>query len=260
MLNNINKLAKSGGFKMNEVITLMKSHSSVRKFIAEPVEDSLVAELVQAGQHASTSNHIQAYTIIRVRNHKQKEVLAQLCGDQEYVKNCPVFLVFCADLHRLKTACSMNQESMNAGSSEAFLLATVDTALVAQNIMVAAEAVGLGGVYIGGIRNNPQQVCELLKIPQHVYPVFGMCLGYPEKRNAVKPRLPLSLVLKEEFYTTEGDDASLLEYDRIISEYYRERTAGKRSNTWSQGVTSMMKTKLRPHMKTFLASKGLDID
>jgi nitroreductase len=149
---------------------------------------------------------------------------------------------------------------MNAGSSEAFLLATVDTALVAQNIMVAAEAVGLGGVYIGGIRNNPQQVCELLKIPQHVYPVFGMCLGYPEKRNAVKPRLPLSLVLKEEFYTTEGDDASLLEYDRIISEYYRERTAGKRSNTWSQGVTSMMKTKLRPHMKTFLASKGLDID
>jgi nitroreductase len=87
-----------------------------------------------------------------------------------------------------------------------------------------------------------------------------MCLGYPEKRNAVKPRLPLSLVLKEEFYTTEGDDASLLEYDRIISEYYRERTAGKRSNTWSQGVTSMMKTKLRPHMKTFLASKGLDID
>ena len=245
---------------MNEAITLMKSHSSIRNFTTEPVEDSLVAELVQAGQHASTSNHIQAYTIIRVRNHKQKEVLAQLCGDQEYVKSCPVFLVFCADLHRLKTACSMNQESMNAGSSEAFLLATVDTALAAQNIMVAAESSGLGGVYIGGIRNNPEQVCELLKIPQHVYPVFGMCLGYPEKRNVVKPRLPLSLVLKEEFYTTEGDEATLREYDHLISEYYRERTAGKRTNTWTQGVTSMMKAKLRPHMKTFLASKGFDIE
>lgn len=245
---------------MNEVITLMKSHSSVRHFTAEPVEDSLVAELVQAGQHASTSNYIQAYTIIRVRNPKQKEELGHLCGDQEYVKTCPVFLVFCADLYRLKTACSMNHENMNTGSSEAFLLATVDTALAAQNIMLAAESAGLGGVYIGGIRNNPQEICELLKIPQHVYPVFGMCLGYPAKRNAVKPRLPLSLVLKEEFYTTEGDEATLLEYDHTISEYYRKRTAGKRSNTWSQGITSMMKTKLRPHMKTFLASKGFDID
>lgn len=245
---------------MNEVITLMKSHSSVRSFTSQPVEDSLLAELVQAGQHASTSNHIQAYTIIRVRDHKQKELLAQLCGDQDYVKNCPVFLVFCADLHRLKKACSMNQEHMNTGSSETFLMATVDTALLAQNIMVAAESSGLGGVYIGGIRNNPTQVCDLLKIPQNVYPVFGMCLGYPAKRNAVKPRLPLSLVLKEESYTTEGDEAALLEYDHIISEYYRERTAGKRSNTWTQGVTSMMKAKLRPHMKTFLASKGFDID
>jgi nitroreductase len=245
---------------MNEVITLIKSHSSVRNFLEKPVEDSLVAELIQAGQHASTSNHIQAYTIIRVRNHANREVLAKLCGEQEYVKTCPVFLVFCADLHRLNTACSMNQESMNTGSSEAFLLTTVDTALAAQNIMVAAEAAGLGGVYIGGIRNNPQEVCELLRIPQHVYPVFGMCLGYPAKRNAVKPRLPLSLVLKEEFYNTEGDDVTLLEYDRIISEYYRERTGGKRSNTWTQGITSMMKAKLRPHMKAFLASKGFDIN
>jgi nitroreductase len=245
---------------MREIISLMTSHSSVRNFLERPVEDSLVAKLVQAGQHASTSSHIQAYTIIRVRNHENREKLAELCGKQEYVKASPVFLVFCADLHRLKTACSMNQASMDAGSSEAFLLATVDTALAAQNIMVAAEAAGLGGVYIGGIRNNPQEVCELLKIPQHVYPVFGMCLGYPAERNAVKPRLPLSLVLKEEFYNTESDNSNLLEYDRLISEYYRERTGGKRTNTWTQGITSMMKAKLRPHMKMFLANRGFDIN
>jgi len=241
---------------MNKVIELLKSHTSVRKFTEKLVDDQLLKEIIQASQYASTSNHIQAYTMIRVKDPGKKKALAKLAGNQPYIEECPVFLVFCADLSRLEKACSINHETIESSSTETFILATVDTALVAQNIMIAAESLGLGGVYIGGIRNNPQDVCDLLQIPQHVYPVFGMCLGYPEKVNPTKPRLPLSLVLKEDTYSTAGDEEHLKEYDDLISTYYKERTNNKRSNTWTAGIASFLKEKQRPHMKDFLYNKG----
>lgn len=244
---------------MNDVIELLKSHTSVRNFTDQQVDDQLLNQIIQASQYASTSNHIQAYTIIRVKDQTKKNTLARISGDQKYVAECPVFLVFCADLNRLEKACSMNHEQITRGYTETFILATVDTALVAQNIMITAESAGLGGVYIGGIRNNPQDVCELLHIPHQVYPVFGMCLGYPARINGAKPRLPLSLVLKEDTYTTAGDEEGLKKYDTIISDYYKERTNNVRSNTWSEGVTTLLKGKQRPHMRAFLESKGFEM-
>jgi len=244
---------------MNKVIELLKSHTSVRKFKEQLVDDQLLKEIIQASQYASTSNHIQAYTMIRVKDQDKKKTLANLTGDQPYVEQCPVFLVFCADLNRLEKACRMNNEIIESSSTEVFIMATVDTALIAQNIMIAAESAGLGGVYIGGIRNNPQAVCDLLQIPHHVYPVFGMCLGYPEKINATKPRLPLSLILKEDTYSTDGDEEQLKKYDDLISTYYRERTNNKRSNTWTEGIATFLKEKQRPHMKDFLYNKGFQM-
>ena len=244
---------------MNKVMELLKSHTSVRKFTDKLVDEKLLHQIIQSSQYASTSNHIQAYTIIRVKDQDKKKTLAQLSGNQPYVEDCPIFLVFCADLNRLGKACTMNNETIESNSTEVFIMATVDTALVAQNIMVAAESAGLGGVYIGGIRNNPQDVCDLLQIPHHVYPVFGMCLGYPEKTNGTKPRLPLSLVLKEDTYSTDGDEEQLKEYDNLISHYYKERTNNKRSNTWTEGIATFLKAKQRPHMKAFLQSKGFEM-
>jgi len=99
----------------------------------------------------------------------------------------------------------------------------------------------------------------LLQIPHHVYPVFGMCLGYPEKINATKPRLPLSLILKEDTYSTDGDENHLTEYDELISNYYKVRTNNERSNTWTEGIATYLKNKQRPHMKDFLHNKGFEM-
>ncbi len=245
---------------MNDVLKLLTSHSSVRDFLAKSVDDDLLKELIQAGQSAATSNHVQAYTIIRIRDKDKRKQLAALAGDQQYVADCPVFLVFCADLNRLTTACQMNNETADNSSTETFIVATVDTALVAQNIMIAAESNGLGGVYIGAIRNHPREVCDLLQIPQHVYPVFGMCLGYPEQVNATKPRLPLPLVLHEDCYGADQEQVHLQKYDGIMSDYYSKRTNGTRHTTWTEGVAVMLKQKQRPHMKNFIAGQGFDLD
>jgi len=245
---------------MNDVIKLLQRHSSVRKFLAKPVDDVLLQELIQSGQHASTSNHIQAYSIIRIKDNNKRNLLAALAGDQQVVMDSPIFFVFCADLKRLQTACQLHNGPSDTSSAETFILATVDTALAAQNIMIAAESVGLGGVYIGGLRNRPQEVCDLLHIPQHVYPVFGMCLGYPEQVNAVKPRLPLSLVLSEDSYGTSHGQKDLQEYDQIVANYYSKRTNGERNNTWTEGMAAMLGEKQRSHMKNFLAGQGFDLD
>lgn len=244
---------------MNDTIRLLQRHSSVRQFSNRPVDDETLRALIRAGQSASTSNHIQAYTIIRVRDQAKKDRLAVLAGDQSHVATCPLFLVFCADLKRLEAACAAQGETMCGGSVETFLLATIDAALVAQNVMVAAESLELGGVFIGGLRNNPREVCALLNIPAQVYPVFGMCLGYPAQRNATKPRLPLSLVLKEDCYNNDDDSERLAQYDREIREYYRVRSNGARDNSWSEGVSAMLREKQRPHMRQFLAEQGFEL-
>ena len=244
---------------MNEIINLLQRHSSVRHFTSQPVAPEMLRAIIKSGQCASTSNHIQAYTIINIRDQAKKNRLAELSGHQTYVADCPVFLVFCADLKRLQTTCEKKDVKMESGSCETFLLATIDATLAAQNVMIAAESLGLGGVYIGGLRNNPRQVCELLAIPEQVYPVFGMCLGYPDVVNAAKPRLPLSLVLKEDTYDT-SDDAPLLEkYDQEISAYYTARSAGKRDSTWSENVSEMLGEKQRPHMRRFLEEQGFNL-
>lgn len=244
---------------MNQVIDLLKSHRSIRKFKDKPIEEEKIKSIIEAAQCAPTSSFIQAYTIIRVNDMEVRKEIAQLSGEQFYVEQCPLFLVFCADLNRLGLACEMNNSKMIEGYTESFIIATVDTAILSQNALIAAESLGLGGVYIGGIRNNPSKMCELLDIPKNVYPVFGMCLGYPNHDPETKPRLPLDVILKNDKYSTQNDGDQIKEYDQLVSEYYTRRTKGKRDDTWTEQMTEKMSKELRPHMRGFLKNKGFEM-
>lgn len=241
---------------MNKVIELLKAHRSIRKYEEKAVEEEKIRAIIEAAQCASTSSFVQAYSIIGVKDPEKKAKLAKLSGEQIYVEKCPIFLVFCADVHRLNEVCQLHNSEMNADYTETFLIATIDAALAAQNAIIAAESLGLGGVYVGGIRNNPVEVCELLEIPKNVYPVFGICLGYPAHNPETKPRLPLEVVYKEEKYSTEGDIARIKEYDQQVKEYYIKRTRGKRSDTWTQQMAEKGDSELRPHMREFLKRQG----
>ncbi len=241
---------------MNEIVNLLKSHSSIREYKNQPVEDEKVKTIIECAQSASTSNSIQSYTIISVIDKDNRKNIAYLSGDQSYVEHCPLFLVFCADLNRNKIACEISDKTMAEGYTETFILATVDAALAAQNALIAAESLGLGGVYIGGIRNNPLEICKILSIPSGVYPVFGMCLGYPNNNPDKKERLPIEVIFKTDKYNTDGDANRIKEYDAHISDYYKKRTNGKRLDTWTQQVSTLMSKPQRPHMKDFLDKQG----
>ncbi len=241
---------------MNQVIELLKSHRSIRKFTAQPIEQSTIEELVRAGQAAATSSFLQACTVIQVQDKASREQLAACAGNQAYIVAAPTFLVFCADMKRHRLACDMHQAEMQSGYTEQFITATADCALFAQNVAVAAESLGLGIVYIGGLRNQIAQVADLLELPELVYPVFGMCLGYPDQNPEVKPRLPLSVVLKQDRYDDSRDTDIIAEYDQDIREYYRSRTGGSKEMSWSEQISGMLIKEARPHMLSFLQSRG----
>ena len=241
---------------MHEVIDLLLNHRSIRKFTDQPVDQELLETLIEAGQCASTSSFIQACTVIQVSDPAVRERLCECAASQPYVREAPVFLVFCADMQRHKHACDKHHAPMLSGFTEQFLTASVDCALFAQNLLIGTESSGLGGCYIGAIRNRIAEVDELLGLPDLVYPVFGMCLGYPAQDPQRKPRLPLAVVLKQERYDDSGDAQLIEDYDQRVSAYYRTRTGGALNQTWSEQISDMLVKESRPHMLEYLRAKG----
>jgi len=244
---------------MNNTIRLLQSHRSIRKFTDQKIPRDLLQELIRAGQCAATSNHVQAYSVIHVINPKNRDAIAELAGGQAYIANCSDFLVFCADMRRSTNAAERAGADVVRGTSEQLVVASVDTALMAQNVAVAAESEGLGICYIGGIRNNPTEISNLLKLPEGVYPVFGMCLGYPDQNPEVKPRLPVESVLMEDYYRDERDEEQVSGFDGTMKRYYLERSGGNKNTNWSEQLKPLFTTKLRPHMQSFLQSKGFGL-
>lgn len=244
---------------MNPVIDQLRSHRSIRKYTSQPIDEALFLQLIEAGQSSATSSFLQGATIIRVRNPDKRSVLAELSGNK-HVNTAAEFLVFCADLRRAGNCCEKYDKPFHGGYTEQFIIATIDTTLMAQNVVVAAESAGLGICYIGGVRNHPREISDLLALPRGVYPVFGLCLGYPDQDPETKPRLPLQVVLKEDSYTDGGDAALIEAYDEQVREYYRTRTGGGHGIAWSEQVSTLLSEKMRPHMRQFLAEQGFTFE
>lgn len=241
---------------MTDVLDLLSAHRSIRKFIDRPVDDGLMRDLIRAAQCAATSHHVQACTVIRVRDAGVRQTIADLAGPQPWVAAASVFLVFCADLTRLVHACDRHGIRPETGWAEQLLVAVADTALLAQNLMIAAESRGLGGVFIGGIRNDPETVSGLLKIPDQAFPVFGMCLGYPDEDPGVKPRLPVDVMFHDDRFPESADQDLVDAYDRTVRDYYAKRSPKLKDRTWTRGMADFTGRIIRPHMKSYLEKKG----
>jgi FMN reductase (NADPH) len=245
---------------MNDVINTILNHRSIRKFEDRPLASEQIQQIVECAQAASTSSFIQAYSIIGVRNSEKKQKLAELAGNQSYVAENGHFFVFCADLHRHEVIAKMENKDLSKSleSTEKFMVALIDAALASQNAVLAAESMGLGACYIGGLRNNLEEVSSVLNVPNFVIPLFGIAIGYPDQQPDQKPRLPFKHVYHEEAYQQDSDEyiEQLKEYNQVISAYYTERTDGKRTDTWTGQMAKMLSNPSRLYMKDFVKNKG----
>lgn len=252
------------------ILEFLDSHVSCRHFTGQPITEEQERRIVAIAQRAPTSSNLQAYSIISVRSAETKRRLASLAGDQAHIDQCPLFLVICADLHRLKRLCERRDYMFRGEYAEAGMVAIVDATLAAGRVLLAAQAMGLGGVMVGGIRTRIAEVTELLGLPKFTCPVMGMSLGYPEHLPAVKPRLPLDAVLYQERYNDELLDAAISNYDDTMREtgiynnreYAPERFPKSASPySWSEHsarrIANDAPSTLRPHMLSFLRSQGM---
>ncbi len=237
---------------MNQVIELLRSHRSIRKFTDEPVSAEQLEQILLAGQAASTSSFLQVTSVIRITDPAMREKLVEYSGGQKWVAQAPEFLVWCADFKRHKTIAP----EAKLGFSEQLLIGAVDTAIMAENALIAAESMGLGGLFVGGIRNQPQAVTDLLALPEHVIPLFGMCIGVPAQEPTLRPRLPLSLVLHENRYNADLDKETLAGYDQQVHDYYEQRLGANKVMTWSEQISAILSKEARPFMKAYLEKQG----
>ncbi|WP_249869189.1 oxygen-insensitive NADPH nitroreductase [Oceanobacillus saliphilus] len=248
-----------------DFIDSITSHRSVRKFTDEKIPSEDLEKILSATRTSSSSSHGQAYSIVNVSSPEKRELLVDLVGNQPHVAISSHFFVFCADLHRINALGKREGIDMKTSmeTTEMFIVATVDAALAAQNTAIAAEALGYGIVYTGGIRNNIEKVSNLLHLPELTYPVFGMCIGVPieEEVADVKPRLPFEAIyFDDEYPTFEKVENYLNEYDLEMKEHYENRLTGKRLNkTWSQVMIDKRKEPRRLDIKDYLKKQGFPL-
>jgi FMN reductase (NADPH) len=245
-----------------DFISLITEHRSIRKFSDKKIQEEDMKKIITAAQSASSSSHGQAYSIINVTSSEKRKKLSVYAGNQKQVIECSHFLVFCADLHRLDRIAKLENVNMEESldSTEMFIIATVDAALAAQNTAIAAESLGYGIVFTGGIRNKPAEVTEVLNLPYRAYPVFGMCIGYPinDEIPDKKPRVPSEAIFFEDVYPDfEETYEHLQQYDQLMKNYYMKRKGGSQKEmTWSEVITDKRKIPRRLDMKLFLNNQG----
>lgn len=240
---------------LSDTQRLQLAHRSVRRFVDRPLDPGQLETLIRCGQAAATSSFIQAYSVVRVTDPEDRAVIAVAAGGQTWIEEAAEFLVFCADLRRIDAACDHAGAGRIEGYAEHGIAAIVDVALMAQNVLLAAESQGLGGVFIGGIRNDPQVLVERLQLPMLVLPVFGMCLGWPDQDNEVKPRMPVDLILHQGRYR-DPHETQIQAYDETMAAYYAARSSNSRLSDWRTPSARAVQGKKREHMLDFLHARG----
>jgi nitroreductase len=227
----------------NETLDLLLSHRSIRAYLPDALPDGTLEALVAAAQSAASSSNLQAWSVIAVQDSARKARLAALAGNQKHIQEAPLLLVWLVDINRLgKIAEAQGQPAGALEYFDSFLLGAVDAALAAQNAMVALESLGLGGVYIGALRNKPLDVAAELGLPPYVFALFGLVVGHPDPARLadVKPRLPQRAVLFREQYGF--GEAGLLDvetYNQRFRAFQREQ--GLPEQDWSTQASNRVR-------------------
>ena len=216
-------IAPSAPATPNPVLQSLLAHRSVRAFDPAPLDEGTLAWLIAAAQSAPSSATLQTWSVVAVQDPARKARLAELAGGQDHVRDAPLVLVWLADLARLRGLAQQAQVPVEgADYLDSSLMGVIDAVLAAQNAVVAAQSLGLGTVYLGAIRNQPERVAEELGLPPGVFAVVGLCVGRPDAARpaAIKPRLPQAAVLSRERYARPEAQRHVQRYDATMQSFY----------------------------------------
>ncbi len=194
----------------------LKQRKTIRKYQPKDIPADLLNDLLESACRASTVGNMQTYSVIVTRDAERKKRLAPAHFHQPMVESAPVVLTFCIDLRRFSQWCRQRKAEPGYGNFEWFVTGAIDTLLVAQTFCVAAEERGLGICYLGTTTYNPDQIVDVLELPELVFPLATVTVGWPDENPPQVDRLPLEAIVHEEVY----HDYAPADIDRLYA--YKE--------------------------------------
>lgn len=246
----------------SETIELLSKRVSVRRYKPDPVPDAMVEAILRAAFRAPTSSNIQSYSVIVVRDREVLRKLAPITSNQKHVLEAPVFLAFCADLTRIAYALEARGHSVADNNMETGLVSSIDAALVGMSASLAAESLGLQGVMIGAVRNDATASAKVLGLPDRVYCVFGMCLGFPGEAPEQKPRMEYAGMVHYDQYGNQPGAADLKThlagYDAELAKHYRATGRTTTDDSWTHDMDKKFNPWLRDKLRQQLKERGFD--
>ena len=213
----------------NETIASQLAHRTIRAYKERPLTEAEIETLMEVARHTAIASYLQGYTVLHITDPQVREKIYAASG-QPYVGGTKGdMFIFVVDLYRnsrIRAEQGVSSEALS--SMNLFLTGAEDALLAAQNVVVAAESMGLGTVYLGSILADPRLVVDALELPELTFPIVGLLVGQADQEPGQKPRLPLSILTAENTYPrVESYTEALADYDREVTEYYDLRSGSR---------------------------------
>ena len=213
----------------NDTIASQLAHRTIRAYKDQPLTEDEVTTLMEVARHTATASYLQGYTVLHITDPQVREKIYAASG-QPYVGGTKGdMFIFVVDLYRnsrIRAEQGVSSEALS--SMNLFLTGAEDALLAAQNVVVAAESMGLGTVYLGSILADPRLVVDALELPELTFPILGLLVGHSDQEPGQKPRLPLSVLTAENTYPrVESYTEALADYDREVTQYYDLRSGSR---------------------------------
>jgi len=218
----------------NITLDALLKRKSIRKFKRKIVSKALINQIVEAGQRAPTACGMQTYSFVLITDNGLREQIYKLIGKQGCMEQAPVWIIVCADMARQLKLFEVLGVKTEMGPLGKFIPSVVDAALVAENMVIAAEALGLGSVFIGSVWEALKKIADLLGLPKNVLPLVLVCLGYPSESPPLRPRWPLKAVLHENKYEMPPETLMRDYYEKANKELLEMGYFRKGIQNWAE--------------------------
>ena len=197
-----------------ETLAAMLGHRSCRRYRNEPVDDELLDLALAAAFSSPSKSDLQQCSVVIVDDRERRDAIASLIPTMPWISEAGRFLLFCADSRRIRRVADRAGVPFANDHLDAVLNAATDAAIHLSSFIWAAEALGLGTCPISVVRNHIEEVSAIVELPPQVFPIAGMCVGWPEKLRRLSPRLPQTVTVHHDRYDDSEAAALIEEYDR----------------------------------------------
>jgi len=219
----------------------MLTHSSHRRWTEQAIEPDLLRLLFACALAAPSKSDLQQADIIQVTDREKIKAIASFIPDMPWINDAPVFLVFCGNNRRIRQIGEWRGKPFANEHLDHFMNAAVDAGLVLAQFIRAAEAVGLGTVPISAVRNYSRETSDLLGLPEAVFPIAGLCVGYPVEGGRIIPRLSLDTTVHTDQFNEADVRTQVDEYDQrrhalfpLRKQRYASHYSDVELNGWSE--------------------------